>query len=58
MSDIPMAKSFTEQQEPATIPVPQTRCTSVVVIVLFFFYFFFFAPKMRIRFVCAGFSAY
>jgi hypothetical protein len=54
-----MAKSFTEQQEPATVPVSQTRCTSVVVIVLFFFFFFFFfAPKMRIRFVCAGFSAY
>jgi hypothetical protein len=51
-----MAKSFTEQQEPATVPVPQTRCTSVVVVVVFFF--FFFAPKMRMRFVCAGFSAY
>jgi hypothetical protein len=53
VSDIQMAKSFTEQQEPATVPVPQTRCTSVVVVV-----FFFFAPKMRMRFVCAGFSAY
>jgi hypothetical protein len=50
-----MAKSSTEQQEPATVPVPQTRCTSVVVVV---FFFFFFAPKMRMRFVCAGFSAY
>jgi hypothetical protein len=50
-----MEKSFTEQQEPATVPVPQTRCTSVVVVVVFFF---FFAPKMRMRFVCAGFSAY
>jgi hypothetical protein len=49
-----MAKSLTEQQEPATVPVPQTRCTSVVVVV----FFFFFAPKMRMRFVCAGFSAY
>ncbi len=55
VSDIQMAKSFTEQQEPATVPVPQTRCTSVVVVV---FFFFFFAPKMRMRFVCAGFSAY
>jgi hypothetical protein len=48
-----MAKSFTEQQEPATVPVPQTRYTSVVVVV-----FFFFAPKMSMRFDCAGISAY